>query len=101
MLVRIIAGRNISTVLPVLTFSSGNISTFFLFAGNISTGANLREHTSPHSFAARQADVRNGALIAGERDIDILHVIKDRRDAVDSDTQVFSPHGDHIFIPLD
>ena len=47
----------------------------------------MAHDTSPHSFAARQADVRNGALIAGERDIDILHVIKDRRDAVDSDTQ--------------
>ena len=38
----------------------------------------MAHDTSPHSFAARQADVRNGALIAGERDIDILHVIKDR-----------------------
>ena len=60
----------------------------------------MAHDTSPHSFAARQADVRNGALIAGERDIDIRHVIKDRRDAVDSDTQVFSPHGDHIFLSL-
>lgn len=61
----------------------------------------MAHDTSPHSFTARHADVRNGTLIAGERDIDILHVIKDRRDAVDSDTQVFSPHDDHIFIPLD
>ena len=30
--------------LPVRTFGSGNISTILLFAGNISTGACVREH---------------------------------------------------------
>ena len=46
-------------------------------------------------------DIRDGALVAGERDIHVLHVIEDCRDAAYGDTQILRLHGDHVLFPFD